>query len=173
MARWGYERGFTIIHDPTVKKKVSCKDCTYYDKSDCSCMKRPLFLPEDGYSMWMSCRYFDLSSQAHRYDEKYEYIEARKKRIRQDTVDTVDKLKKPAKPKRTRVEDYRKIGKSIYMVPLSLLSGSRELEHYTFSPDKIRDIKECYNTNGMFDKPIIVKPDGEKYQVAIISSVSS
>ena len=39
---WGYEKCFTIEHDNTLKRRIDCKDCIYYDSSDKSCMKRPL-----------------------------------------------------------------------------------------------------------------------------------
>lgn len=55
MAKWGYEKAYTVEHDPAVKKRIDYKDCNYYDKSDKSCMKRPLYLPEDGYNLWKKC----------------------------------------------------------------------------------------------------------------------
>ena len=47
---WGYARGFVIEHDNTVKRKIDCKDCEYYESEDKSCGKRPLYLPEVGYN---------------------------------------------------------------------------------------------------------------------------
>lgn len=35
---WGYEKCFTIEHDNTLKRRIDCKDCIYYDSSDKSCM---------------------------------------------------------------------------------------------------------------------------------------
>lgn len=67
---YGYETGFTIEYDPTVKKKISCKDCVNYDKSDKSCQKRPVYLPEDGYGLWMTCSYFELDSSTFNYEKK-------------------------------------------------------------------------------------------------------
>lgn len=67
---WGYAKGFTIEHDNTVKRRIDCKDCTNYCRDDKSCMKRPLYLPEDGYNSWKHCKYFELNSSVSHYDEK-------------------------------------------------------------------------------------------------------
>ena len=159
MARWGYEKGFTIEHDPTVKKRVSCKDCLYYEKSDHSCSKRPLYLPEDGYDLWKTCKYFELSNQAHHYNEKYAYVESRRKRQSQ----VVDK--NPEKPEKLRFEDFKKIGKYIHVLPLAYLSASKEYEICTVNPNRVRKIKEFYNANGNIDKPVVVTRTGDKYQI--------
>ena len=52
---WGYEKCFTIEHDNTLKRRIDCKDCCYYESDDKSCMKRPLYLPVDGYNSWRMC----------------------------------------------------------------------------------------------------------------------
>ena len=31
---WGYERGFVIEHNDTLKKRIDCKSCCYYDRHD-------------------------------------------------------------------------------------------------------------------------------------------
>ena len=67
---WGYEKCFTIEHDNTLKRRIDCKDCIYYDSSDKSCMKRPLYLPVDGYNSWRNCKYFELDYSVSHYDEK-------------------------------------------------------------------------------------------------------
>lgn len=67
---WGYEAHFTVEHDNTLKRKIDCKDCVYYDRSDKSCMKTPRYLPEDGYNSWRQCGYFELDSSTSHYDEK-------------------------------------------------------------------------------------------------------
>lgn len=80
---WGYEKCFTIEHDNTLKCRIDCKDCIYYDSSDKSCMKRPLYLPVDGYNSWRNCKYFELDHSVSRYDEKslqYVHELARRKR---------------------------------------------------------------------------------------------
>lgn len=80
---WGYEKCFTIEHDNTLKRRIDCKDCIYYDSSDRSCMKRPLYLPVDGYNSWRNCKYFELDQSVSHYDEKnvqYVYELARRKR---------------------------------------------------------------------------------------------
>lgn len=80
---WGYEKCFTIEHDNTLKRRIDCKDCIYYDSSDKSCMKRPLYLPVDGYNSWRNCKYLELDHSVSHYDEKslqYVHELARRKR---------------------------------------------------------------------------------------------
>lgn len=80
---WGYEKCFTIEHDNTLKRRIDCKDCIYHDSSDKSCMKRPLYLPVDGYNSWRNCKYFELDHSVSHYDEKslqYVHELARRKR---------------------------------------------------------------------------------------------
>ena len=67
---WGYEKCFTIEHDNTLKRRIDCKDCCYYESDDKSCMKRPLYLPVDGYNSWRTCDYFELDSSTSHYEEK-------------------------------------------------------------------------------------------------------
>ena len=83
---WGYEKCFTIEHDNTLKRRIDCKDCIYYDSSDKSCMKRPLYLPVDGYNSWRNCKYFELDHSVNHYAEKslqYVHELARRKRQRE------------------------------------------------------------------------------------------
>ena len=40
MMAWGYEKSFTIEHDNTLKKRIDCRDCSYYDIEDKSCIFR-------------------------------------------------------------------------------------------------------------------------------------
>lgn len=83
---WGYEKCFTIEYDNTLKRRIDCKDCIYYDSSDKSCMKRPLYLPVDGYNSWRNCKYFELDHSVSHYDEKslqYVHELARRKRQRE------------------------------------------------------------------------------------------
>ena len=84
---WGYARGFVIEHDNTVKRKIDCKDCEYYELEDKSCGKRPLYLPEDGYNSWRNCDYFKLTPAASHYEEKkaqYAEFQRRKKNGRKE-----------------------------------------------------------------------------------------
>ncbi len=67
---WGYANGFVIEHDHTVKRRIDCKDCIYYESDDKSCRKRPLYLPEDGYNSWRNCDFFDLDPDTSHYGEK-------------------------------------------------------------------------------------------------------
>ena len=72
---WGYERGFVVEHDPTVKRKIDCKSCVYYESSDKSCLKRPQYLPVDGYNSWKNCNYFELDSTTSNYELKKEQLD--------------------------------------------------------------------------------------------------
>lgn len=67
---WGYEACFTIEHDDTLKRRIDCKDCEYYEKEDKSCLKTPRYLPEDGYNSWRQCNYFELKTTVAHYEEK-------------------------------------------------------------------------------------------------------
>lgn len=81
---WGYEKCFTIEHDNTLKRRIDCKDCIYYDSSDKSCMKRPLYLPVDGYNSWRNCKFFELDHSVSHYDEKsLQYVRELARRKRQ------------------------------------------------------------------------------------------
>lgn len=107
---WGYEKCFTIEHDNTLKRRIDCKDCIYYDSSDRSCMKRPLYLPVDGYNSWRNCKYFELDQSVSHYDEKnVQYVHELARRKRQQEQQTQKKktvqnkkvvqTKQPVKPK--------------------------------------------------------------------------
>lgn len=67
---WGYEKSFTIEHDNTLKRRIDCKDCIYYEREDKTCMKKPLYLPVDGYNSWKRCYYFELDKQTSNYEQK-------------------------------------------------------------------------------------------------------
>lgn len=83
---WGYEKCFTIEHDNTLKRRIDCKDCIYYDSSDKSCVKRPLYLPVDGYNSWRNCKYFELDHSVSHYDEKsLQYVHELARRKRQQS----------------------------------------------------------------------------------------
>lgn len=63
-------KGFTIEHDPTRRRSVSCKDCEHYDKCDGSCNKTSCIPKEEGFDLWKYCKYFELSDAAENYDIK-------------------------------------------------------------------------------------------------------
>ena len=83
---WGYERGFVIEHDDTQKKRIDCKSCCYYDKTDKSCMKRPLYLPVDGYNSWKNCQFFELNDSTSNYVQKRKQLESIEKRKKEKCV---------------------------------------------------------------------------------------
>lgn len=152
----GYAKGFIIEHDPTLRKRMSCRDCVYYEESDCSCLKAPLYLPEDGYDMWRICDYVELSKQVDNYDGKLKDLKAKRKG--HSPVEDEN-------PANIPFDDFPKIGKYIRMLPLSYLSVSKRFKKYTVTPDKVQSVKEYYNINGIVDKPVIVAQVGERYQV--------
>ena len=80
---WGYEKCFTIEHDNTLKRRIDCKDCIYYDSSDKSCMKRPLYLPVDGYNSWRNCKYFELDHSVSHDEKSLQYVHELARRKRQ------------------------------------------------------------------------------------------
>jgi hypothetical protein len=74
---YGYEKGFVIVNinrNDAKRKRVNCKDCINYVRSDHSCMKRPLYMPVDGYSNWKNCQYFCLSDTISNYGLKKEAV---------------------------------------------------------------------------------------------------
>lgn len=111
---WGYERSFTIEHDNTLKRRIDCKDCIYYDSDDKSCMKRPLYLPVDGYNSWRNCKHFELDHSVSHYDEKsLQYVHELARRKRQQEQQSQQKkatgvkktvqTKKNVKPKEKNI----------------------------------------------------------------------
>lgn len=102
---WGYEKSFTIEHDNTLKKRIDCKDCIYYDSNDKSCTKRPLYLPVDGYNSWKTCKYFELDQTVSHYKEKnVQYLHQLEKRKKQE------EQKKAAVQSQTTVQSKSKKG---------------------------------------------------------------
>ena len=89
---WGYEARMTIEHDPTVKRRIDCKDCINYDSSDKSCTKRPLYLPEDGYNSWKNCDFFEIDRGTPNFDIKIQQLN-RKKSVENKKVTVVKREK--------------------------------------------------------------------------------
>ena len=103
---WGYEKCFTIEHDTTLKRRIDCKDCIYYDSSDKSCMKRPLYLPVDGYNSWRSCNYFELDQSVSHYDEKlaqYCHELARRKKQQDQKIQSKKKTQTKNNPQQRQM----------------------------------------------------------------------
>ena len=98
---WGYEKSFIVEHVEFPKKKLSCKDCRYYEKDDLSCLKRPLYLPEDGYNSWKNCKYFEPTKDA----------------IKKKKIGVEKYIKKPEKVKGIRgsqdTDSNKKVSKSV------------------------------------------------------------
>ena len=42
---WGYEKSFIVEHVEFPKKKLSCKDCRYYEKDDLSAIMKKMTCP--------------------------------------------------------------------------------------------------------------------------------
>lgn len=150
MAKWGYEKAFTIEHDPTLKKKICCKDCFYYEKLDCSCRKLPLYLPEDGYDSWKTCGYFDLLKDVSNYEEKQsEYLSFLHKKS--------NKQNKKISSKQPFFDKY------VFFVPVEdIIVPQNYLKHIP-KGDKTESIKKYYETFHTIDKPILVSEEKGKY----------
>ena len=70
---YGYEKGFVIERDYTLRKRVNCYDCESADKSDYSCRKKGIHFPSDGSSKWKTCDSFSLDRDADNYEAKERY----------------------------------------------------------------------------------------------------
>lgn len=68
---YGYEKCFVVEHDDTIRKRITCKDCVNYDREDNSCVKRPVYFPDDGYRLWRKCKYFELYDDVPNYEHKF------------------------------------------------------------------------------------------------------
>ncbi|MBP3506123.1 MAG: hypothetical protein J6K43_06940 [Lachnospiraceae bacterium] len=122
---WGYERGFIIEYDDTLKKRIDCKSCWYYDKTDKSCMKRPLYLPVDGYDSWKNCRYFELSASTSNYEQKRKQLESIEKRKKVTTVQSQT-------PKQQTPFNQKKC------IRRTILRGGYEVKTYTCRPQDVK-----------------------------------
>lgn len=76
---WGYAKGFVIEYDNTLKKRIDCKSCLYFEKSDKTCLKTTLYLPIDGYDSWKKCGYFTLDKETGNYELKKAYLDKKRK----------------------------------------------------------------------------------------------
>lgn len=101
---YGYEKGFTIERVHKEKRKLSCSDCDYYDKSDKSCGKTPRYIPVDGYDSWKYCGKFEIDSNAGFRDEKIAQYEAwirRKNKAKEQGSSSKEKTKVSPKARTT------------------------------------------------------------------------
>ena len=106
---WGYEKCFVIEHDNTLKRRIDCKDCCYYNSEDKSCMKRPLYLPVDGYNSWRTCNYFELDSSTSHYEEKKVQYESVLRRKANNLKESGTTFRKSATKKSNNVAKMQKI----------------------------------------------------------------
>lgn len=167
MAKWGYEKGFVIEHVPKERKRISCRDCYYYDSSDYSCMKRPLFLPVDGYNSWRNCKDFELSETVSHYTEKYKYIEAlrQKEQTRKITAETMITQKNISIDDRNSMPPKgRQIGKYIFMLPMSYIYVAMN-KRKNVNKKRIQKVIDYYKVDDQFSKPLIVKLIKNRYRV--------
>ncbi len=86
MANWGYEKGFVVEHVYSEKKKICCRDCIYYEGSDHSCNKRPVYFPEDGYGLWKKCKDFRLDKSVDNLEEKEAQYDKLKKKTKKKNI---------------------------------------------------------------------------------------
>lgn len=134
---WGYEASFTIEHDNTLKRKISCKDCLYYDSSDKSCTKRPLYLPEDGYNSWRNCDFFDLEEGVSHYGEKKaQYLRFKNSRSIKKSESARIRTKTITTPKPTNISKSKIAGD----VPNETFNRGDAIKHKVFGYGVVTDI---------------------------------
>lgn len=125
---WGYEKSFIVEHVEFSKKKLSCKDCRYYEKDDKSCLKRPLYLPEGGYNSWKNCKYFEPTKEA-----------IKKKK------DGVEKyIKKPVKSKNKLVEQSTAFQNGVIKSSEIDVHVGDVVEHMAYGKGKVAKISDGY-----------------------------
>lgn len=71
---YGYERGFIIEKDPTLRKCINCKDCLNCNNEDFSCSIKGYYFPTDGYKHWKNCENFCVSLKMDNAEHKLEQI---------------------------------------------------------------------------------------------------
>ena len=54
----GWERGFVVERDNTLRKRINCSDCIFYVDDDKSCGKVSNYIPNLGYDYWKQCKFF-------------------------------------------------------------------------------------------------------------------
>ena len=123
---WGYEKSFVVEHVEFTKKKLSCKDCCYYEKDDKSCLKRPLYLPEDGYNSWKNCKYFEPTKDA---------IKSKKDQIEKYLNKTNTVKDTPSKHYKESRKDSRKA------TNISIHTGDT-VEHKAYGKGRVISIKD-------------------------------
>ncbi len=60
----------SIVYIYNKSKKITCKDCTHYNKYDKSCAVTATFPPHDGWDSWKYCKKFNLTDKCDNYKEK-------------------------------------------------------------------------------------------------------
>ena len=183
---WGYEARMTIEHDPTLKKRIDCKDCIHYDSSDKSCTKRPLYLPEDGYNSWRNCKYFEIDRGTPNYDAKMQQL-SRKKNVVSKDVTTQKKLKPTEKVKNKKTVEspivevtekecskYKLIVATRENIPKKLSpcmlavyldDGRKKKVHIKFLDDKAYILENQYSQEIMEEVKRVFKHSHDKYRV--------
>lgn len=76
---WGYAKGFVIEYDDTLKKRIDCKSCLYFEKSDKTCLKKQVYLPVDGLDSWKNCNCFSLDKGTANYEIKKAALDKKRK----------------------------------------------------------------------------------------------
>ncbi len=169
---WGYERGFVIEHDNTLKRRIDCKSCLYYEPEDKSCMKRPLYLPEDGYNSWKNCAYFKIDPSTSNFEEKEASYKAYMKKHGLSTQFQSESASR-AESKNFNVKTEKKTDslqelkcpfKGIKKMPISdiiVLADKR-------IPDEnsIKDAIAFYKAHNCLESPVLVVCHKDKYQLA-------
>lgn len=97
---WGFEKGFVIEYDDTLKKRIDCKSCLYYDKTDKFCGKKTISFHLESYTSWQSCEWFRLDKDTCNYKIKKASLDAKKK----IAIDSI-----LMKPRSERPYNYKKM----------------------------------------------------------------
>lgn len=181
---WGYEARMTIEHDPTLKRRIDCKDCIHYDNSDKSCLKRPLYLPEDGYNSWKNCKYFEIDRNTPNYDVKLQQL-VRKNKSENTVIPTVRKTKQEPVIKEKKktassvpeVTDKECSKHTLYIVPKSeipkglqyylltvyLDDGRKKKVQVKFKDDKAYVLETQYSQEILAEVKRVFKHSQNKY----------
>lgn len=138
--------------------KTVLNSSIFYDSSDKFCMKRPLYLPEDGYNSWRRCQYFELDKEISHYDEKkeqYEHVAMWRKRIQEEQI----RKKKTEEAKKKVIKGTEKKNVKAELLIRTMLNGYLFYVVETFPKDKKKRIQTEIIT--------ITKPGGAKKLITI------
>lgn len=93
MAIW--EKSTTVLHDPTKRKRINCRDCVHCDEEG-FCDSTDNVIDSNNTDLWKHCGFFELSEDAYNFEEKdkqfEEWREKRRKANKVSRVHTIPKI---------------------------------------------------------------------------------